>query len=121
MIEFTILYDIKTEDGLNSVLRMNNKYYRSKVGDKWRLLVRESTQKIPFRTFEKPVFIEFVFESSLDADGHSVLIKEIVDSLVFYGWLINDNRKRFSGYSVRFKRDEEFEGKGVKVKVYEVE
>ena len=120
MIEFVIKYDITGKDGMNKIWSGSHWTHRAKLADKWRLLTMEATQKIPKRTFENPVFIEFMFESNLDIDNNHPIVKEIIDSLVKLGWIVNDTRKHVVGYSVRFKEDEEFEGKGVKVKVVEV-
>jgi rubrerythrin len=81
--------------------------------------VKESLLKIPKRTFEKPVIIEFSFEHKTDIENSYKIINEIVDSLVKLGWLVKDDRNHVLGYSVRFKHDDEFVGNGVKVTVKE--
>ena len=121
MIEFTILYDITGKDGMNKIWAGSHWTHRKKLADRWRLLTKEALQKTPKRTFAKPVFIEFTFESKLDLDNHHPVVKEIIDSLVALKWLVSDTRKHLKGYSVRFKYDEEFKGKGVKVRVYELQ
>ena len=43
--------------------------------------------------FDKPVKIRFWFNSRLDVDNNSILVKFIIDSLK--GWIIEDDSKKY--------------------------
>lgn len=119
-MEFYIKHKITAADGLNKFWGGVHWSKRAEWRDYWHMLVKSSLQKVPKRTFEKPVFIEMWFESGLDIDGHAVIAKVIIDSLVCDGWLINDNKKHVVGLCLRFRSDQDFNGNSIFVRLTEV-
>ena len=115
MIEFTINHKVTATDGLNKVWAGVNHYVRAKWRDYWHMITRLSLKNIPHRTLESPVMIEFWFNDRLDLDGHAIIVKVVIDTLVEDNWLVGDTRKHVRCIVYRFHELE-----GTKVRVSEI-
>lgn len=73
------------------------------------------TQKVENSPFKEPVNIIFNWNSRLDLDNHGYLAKLIIDGLK--GSLIHDDTKKY----IHSITHEYWHGKGVKVRIQEVE
>ena len=115
MIEFTINHKITSADSVNKFWAGVHWAKRKQWADYWHLIVRLALANIPHRTLQSPVMIEFWFNDRLDLDGHGMVAKEVIDTLVENNWLIGDTRKHVQCIVYRFHELE-----GTKVRVSEI-
>lgn len=116
-IEFTLPIQVNSKLSLNSIYGGLHWGIRRKQSQKIHEIVRLSmkSQNIPQKMFEKPVDINFKWNSKLDLDNHGYIAKLIIDSLK--GYLIQDDtRKYINRITHEYQKD-----KGVRVKLKEVE
>jgi len=73
------------------------------------------SKRIPKKFFEKPVVIQFWWNSLLDLDNHGYLTKLIIDGLK--GWVIQDDKRKF----VSAITHAYWLGNGVRIKISEVQ
>jgi len=106
--EFRITHKITAKDSLNKIYAGQHWTKRKSDADYWHLKTQQAIrlQLKKVKMFEHPVFIEFWFNSKLDADNHGALVKYIIDGMK--GTLIQDDTKScVIGYAVRFMTDDE--------------
>jgi hypothetical protein len=102
MIEFIIPHKVTAKDGLNKVWAGVNPYVRAKWRDYWHMITKMSLANIPHRTLKSPVMFEFWFDSRLDLDGHAIIVKVVIDTLVENKWIVGDTRKHVQCIIYRF-------------------
>ena len=82
------------------------------------LNVKQSLMKIPKRMFKRDVNVEICFDSAADYQKNIQLVNKITDTLILDGWIINYGH--IKGVCIRFKKDAEFNGNSIIVKVVEL-
>ena len=120
MIEFRIKHKITAKDSTNASHAGQHWTVRKRKVDYWHMLTKEALQVVPRKVMKSPVMIEMIFDSSLDIDNHSSIAKYIIDGLVLDGWLLGDSKKHVQGLCLWFKKDAEFNGNSIIVKVVEL-
>ena len=113
-IEFVLPLKVDSKLSLNSVYAGKKWYTRQKQVCKIHQLVRLElmNQRVPKKLFEKPVRIEFYWNSLLDLDNHGYIAKLIIDGLK--GYLIYNDSKKY----VREIYHAYWLGKGVKIIIF---
>lgn len=114
-IEFVLPLKVDSKLSLNSIYSGKKWYTRQNQAHKIHELVRNEliNQRVPKKLFEKPVEIEFYWNSLLDLDNHGYIAKLIIDGLK--GYLIYNDSKKY----VREIYHAYWLGKGVKIIIYD--
>lgn len=111
MIEFVIREPNLSRYGLNRLYAGLHWARRKEHADYWHSLVGWRLRELGAAMAEGPVFVEFYFNTQMDADNHGYLVKLIIDGMK--GVIIRDDSREYvAGYSVRFH-----DGKGILVRV----
>ena len=94
-IEFVLPLEVDSKLSLNRIYSGKKWYTRQNQANKIHMLVRIEliNQRVPKKIFEKPVEIEFYWNSLLDLDNHGYIAKLIIDGLK--GYLIHDDSKKY--------------------------
>lgn len=94
-VEIILPLKVDSKLSLNSIYSGKKWYTRQKQASKIHQLVRNEliNQRVPKKLFEKPVEIEFYWNSLLDLDNHGYVAKLIIDGLK--GYLIKDDSKKY--------------------------
>ena len=109
--EIILPIKIDSKLSLNSIYSGKKWYTRQNQACKIHQLVRTEliNQRVPKKPVEKPVGIEFYWNSLLDLDNHGYVAKLIIDGLK--GYLIKDDSKKY----IREIYHAYWLGKGVKI------
>ena len=113
-IELILPLKVDSKLSLNSIYSGKKWYTRQNQAHKIHELVRLEliNQRILKKLFEKPVNIEFYWNSLLDLDNHGYLAKLIIDGLK--GYLIQDDSKKY----IEKITHSYWLGKGVKIIIF---
>ena len=115
MIKFTIDFKVTGEYGMNKLYSGVHWSIRKRQADFIHSLVQTTlyANKVPQKTFTKPVKVTISYNSKLDIDNHSYLSKLIVDGLK--GYLLEDDKRK---YMVSLEQ-KFWDGQGILVEVEE--
>ena len=117
MVEFVLPLKITSKLSLNKVYSGLHWSKRQKEAKQIHEIMRLELlkQKVPRKMFDKPVNIEFYWNSLLDLDNHGYITKLIIDGLK--GYLIYDDTKKY----VQEIHHAYWLGNGVKIKIEEID
>lgn len=115
-VSFVLPLKVNSKLSLNSIYSGSHWRKRQKQAEQIHEAVKLTllSQRVPKLIFEKPVNIEFHWNSMLDLDNHGYLTKLIIDGLK--GYLIRDDTKKY----VREIHHAYWLGKGVKISILEM-
>lgn len=115
MIRFVIDFKVTGEYGMNKLYAGVHWTVRKRQADYIHSLVQTAlyANKVPKKTFLRPVKVTISYNSKLDIDNHSYLSKLIIDGLK--GWVIEDDKRKYL-----VELDQKFyKGEGILVEVEE--